>query len=75
MIVPFVFLDVLEDAVCRGPAELVGVLEIVLEEAVDGGKVAELAAIVTVCVSFGWKGLPKSMLKPALQQLSELPVA
>lgn len=57
MIVPFVFLDVLEDAVCRGPAELVGVLEIVLEEAVDGGKVAELAAIVTVCVAFGWKGL------------------
>ena len=53
MIVPFFFPDAPEDAVCRGTAELVDVLETVLGEVVDGADVAGLVAIVTVCVAFG----------------------
>jgi hypothetical protein len=53
MIVPFLFPDALEDVVCRGTTELVDVLEFVLGEVADGARVAELAAIVTVCVAFG----------------------
>ena len=53
MIVPFLFPDAPEDAVCRGTAELEDALELVLDDAINGADVAGLVAIVTVCVAFG----------------------